>query len=289
MILKNLLYGVVSGLAEFLPVSSRGHQSLLRNLLGITQRDPLLDLFVHISFFLTVLFSCRHVLDAFRKDYQMLSRRGRVRRSAASISRTYELRMLLTAAIPMLVMLILLGNRNDPTSLWLGVYFVINGIILFVPDYLLQSNKDAGKMVGLDGLLMGISYGLSIIPGISAIGAGLSVSIARGADKSHAYNWMLLLTLPAAIVLCFFDVIAIFTAAKITRAMSIFDTAGRISSFLRGKIASTFPFFLSSSSLKGKGYSLIFLANLIRVLSTISPSGPKSLYHLPITFHPPFP
>ena len=213
MILKNLIYGIVSGMSEFLPVSSLGHQSLLRVLFGISARDPLLDLCVHIALLAAVLFSCRNTLDAYKKDYMMLSRRGRTRRSAAGISRTYELRMLLTATIPMLAIMIIFSNRNDVHLLWLGVSFIINGVILFVPDYLMQSNKDAGKMAGIDGILAGVFYGLSVIPGISAIGSGLSVTIARGADKTHAYNWMLLLTIPAAVILCFFDLIAVFSSA----------------------------------------------------------------------------
>lgn len=247
VVLKNLFYGIISGLSAFLPISSRGHQGLFRALFGISHADPLLDLMVHVALVAVAVFSARSTLDGFRKDFRDASRRGRHRRSSASIARTYELRLLMTAAIPMLAMLLIWGNRSDASALWLGVWFIINGIILFVPDYLLQSNKDAGKMAGIDGILIGIFSGLSAIPGISGIGAGMSMAVARGAEKKHAYNWMIILSIPALIVLCFFDAIAIFAASRLSvTAVSIISyLCAMIGAFISGYAAVMIMRFLT--------------------------------------------
>jgi undecaprenyl-diphosphatase len=211
---------------------------LFRDLFGIEQRDPLLDLFVHVAFLIAIIFSCRNTLDAYKKDYIMRTRRGRSRRTAASISRTYELRLIITAAVPMLAILIFCGNKTNPGLLLLGVYYVINGIVLFIPDFLLQSNKDAGKMTSIDGALVGLFYSLSVVPGISGIGSGLSACIARGADKTHAYNWLLLLSIPAIVVLCFFDVIAIFsTSISISFLVILSYILAMVGAFLTGCLA----------------------------------------------------
>ena len=46
---ESCLYGLFSGLAEFLPVSAEAHQVLLRQLFGVEGKLPLLNLLGHIG------------------------------------------------------------------------------------------------------------------------------------------------------------------------------------------------------------------------------------------------
>ena len=55
-LVKSIIYGFISGLTEIIPVSSRGHQSIMMQLFGMSQRDPLLDLMVHIGILACVIF-----------------------------------------------------------------------------------------------------------------------------------------------------------------------------------------------------------------------------------------
>ena len=47
--LESLIYGLISGLAEFLPISAEGHQHIMLYLFGGELRDPVRDFFVHIG------------------------------------------------------------------------------------------------------------------------------------------------------------------------------------------------------------------------------------------------
>ena len=96
------------------------------------------------------------------------------------------------------------------------LFFIVNGIMMFVPDYLRQTNKDASMLSGLDAVLVGLVSGLRILPGFSGMGMGLSLAVCRGADKVQALNWVLTLCAPALIMLCLFDLIGIFTVAGLT-------------------------------------------------------------------------
>ena len=51
--LESLIYGLVSGFSEFLPISSRAHQDLMLLLFGVEGHDPIRDMLVHA----TMLFS----------------------------------------------------------------------------------------------------------------------------------------------------------------------------------------------------------------------------------------
>ena len=62
---ESCLYGLFSGLAEFLPVSAEAHQVLLRQLFGVEGKLPLLNLLVHIGALLAVFFRRkRHAASA---------------------------------------------------------------------------------------------------------------------------------------------------------------------------------------------------------------------------------
>lgn len=217
-LLQSFIYGLFSGISEFLPVSSFGHQALMRVLFGASQWDPLLDLFVHLALLSTVIFVFRSSFEGYRKEFSSLQRRSRNRRAYSNPKRTYELRLLFTAGIAMLAVLLLsgVGRETESNPLLLCLFFILNGIALFVPDYLRQSNKDASMLSGFDAVLIGVASGFRIFPGFSGMGMGLSAAVSRGADKTHALNWTLMLCAPALILLCLFDIIGIFTAVNLT-------------------------------------------------------------------------
>lgn len=217
-LLQSFIYGLLSGVTEFMPISSFGHQTMLRRLFGASYWDPVMDLFVHMALCVTALFVFRSNIDGYIREMGLRQQRGRRRRVYSNPRYTYEVRLLITATITMFaVLLFTAAARNlEANPLLVCLFFVINGIMLFIPDYVRQTNKDAKMLSRFDGVLIGLGSGLRILPGISGVAMGLSVATLRGADKKQALNWMLILCIPALVMLCFFDFIGIFTVAGFT-------------------------------------------------------------------------
>ena len=211
--LQSLLYGIISGLAEFVPISSYGHQVFLRRVFGQEQRDPLMDLLVHIGLLLAVMVSCRSALAGYIQEFSGTKRRRRI--NVRNQRRTYDLRFLIAASLVMLA--VLLFNRStvalEGNFLWLCGFFVINGIVFYVLDHMRHANKDSSQMSGMDAILTGFMGGMSIFPGISRVGMCLASAVGRGAEKSVAYNWALILSVPALMLLILFDLIGLFVTA----------------------------------------------------------------------------
>ncbi len=209
-LLKSIVYGLILGLAEFLPVSSTGHRAIFTQMFGEELRAPVLTLFIHISILAALLFVCRTTILKIRRD--VANHNGR-RSKNHHISRTYyDYRLVKSASIPLIIGTFLssLTTNLNYKLVPVAVFFLINGIILFLPGRMLRANKNAGVMTGLDGLLIGAAGILAIFPGISRIGCILSVASILGANYKDAFNWSLLLSIPVLIVQIALDVLSLF-------------------------------------------------------------------------------
>ena len=207
--IESLIYGIVSGLSEFLPISSQGHQALLKYIFG-TSSEPLREILVHIAMLVAVYISCATYIDRIKRERKIRTNRKRGMQIDRTV--TQELRLIRTAGIPMLlgILLFVFAGKLGGNAGWLALFFVLNGIILYVPEHLPHANKSAGQLGPFDAILIGLFGGLSCLPGASRVGGSLSCAIGRGADQSKAYNWILILSIPALILLLILDIGSIF-------------------------------------------------------------------------------
>ena len=210
-IIKDVLYGLISGFSEFLPVSSLGHQSLLMQLFGWRTREPIRDLVIHIAMIAALLVCNNSFFSSLARERRIAARGRRLKNQLPR--ETYDLRIIRSATVPLILGLLtyLSSMRLERALLWVSLFFCINGVILFIPDYVRGSNKDAKSMSGLDGILLGMLGILSVFPGISRTGVMCAYASIRGGAQSHALNWVLAISLPALIVFCVFDVLLLLT------------------------------------------------------------------------------
>ena len=213
-LLENLLYGFISGASSFIPVSSYGHQTVFRQIIGQAYRNPLTDLFVHLAIVLALWICCNTEINMFIKGFSNKRYRSRSRNMPVDRTRTYEIRLLITASVAMLAVQLFctIAHKTESNLLLTCLFFICNGVVLYITEHVRQSNKEARHMTGLNAIVMGLFSGLGIFPGISRVGAGMSMAIMQGADKSKALKWMLIISVPAVSVLACFDFVNIFTA-----------------------------------------------------------------------------
>lgn len=207
--LEGLLYGIVSGLSAFLPISSDAHQLLLGKLFGAEAPDPVRELLIHAAILASIYLGCKAYLDQLRRERKTHYARG----TRAKPRLLSDFRLVRTATIPMLIVMLLISFslRADVNLLISSAFLLVNAVVLFIPERLMQGNKDARLMSSLDGVLIGASAGLSAIPGISCTGMITSVSVMRGAARQNALNWAFLLSVPALSVLIGLDVLSLFS------------------------------------------------------------------------------
>lgn len=209
---QSLIYGLISGLAEFLPVSGHAHQALLMQMFGATHREPLRDLMVHIALIFALMIAGRSLFSRIRREKKLSTRvvKGQLRRATAKS--LFDLQVVRTAMIPMLMLMLVyfLVSSWEFKPGVLSVVLIVNGILLIIPEYMRHGNKDARAMASAESILFGVISGLSAFPGISRIGAGLSASTGNGADRQNATNWVLMLSLPALCAYIVIDIVGLF-------------------------------------------------------------------------------
>lgn len=236
-VLKNLIYGFVSGITEFLPVSSTAHQGLIRYIFGITARDSLQNLLVHIGVLFAVILGYRETLLRLQREQKNLAS-GRRRAKSLDIKAAYDLKLLKTAAIPLFIGLILsfVTWRWESSLVAIMAFLLLNALILLLADHAPQGNKDARTLTGLDGILIGVLGAFSVLPGVSRTAMITSYTTLRGADRERCASWAIVLCIPAMIFAIIFDFYGIFSfgAGSLTLIGFLGYIASGISAFFGG-------------------------------------------------------
>ena len=242
---ETLIMGIVSGLAEFLPVSASGHQYIFLHLFGEGRLDPLFALLLNLALSASVIVACKSGLRRILAE-RAIEKRGRKFQTYGG--KRYEYRLVSTVTVPLVAGILLSSVLPIPMSLpLLAITFILNGVFLFVTGSMRQGNKDSRRMTMLDSIIMGGCGLFSCIGGFSPIGIVASAGIARGAARHYAVNWALLICLP---VLLTRSLVSLFTLFSIGTSLSllgfIFALLGAALAYLSGRAAIRFIRFISS-------------------------------------------
>lgn len=238
--LESIIYGLISGMSEFLPISSKAHQELAMLLFGVSQNDPVRDFVVHIALIFALYYACTPMFQQIRR-----APRGSYQYTTRQI---VDKRFTRGSTLPMLIGLIVLWYAVRDIEGNLLIYsgmLLLNGILLYLPGRMLQGNKNARSMSQLDSVVFGLVGGLGSITGMSRVGCQTGLAIARGADRQQALNWTLSLSMPALAALAFLDILQIFSAGNVPFW------------------ASFFTYILSAAGSFAGGYCAIKLAQLV--------------------------
>lgn len=209
--LQSILYGLVSGLMDILPVSAQAHRVLLLKFFGLKGESDLLHLMLHLAVFAALYFSCSaHIVRMTRA--KRLSRVPKRKRKRPLDTRSLmDLSMLKTMLVPVILSFFLYRytEKIQGNLLLLALFLFLNGIILYAPQFLPTGNRDSRTLSRVEGLLMGFGGAVAALPGVSAMGAATSVSSVCGVDRGYGLNMALLMNLFLNAGLVVMDVMAI--------------------------------------------------------------------------------
>ena len=212
--LQSILYGFLTGASDVLPVSSRAHGILLLKIFGTTIDGNLMQLFLHVAAMLAIYMSSRSTITRIRRAMALKRIPKRKRRRPLDTKSLMDFRLLRTTAVPIILAYLFYDKLFSLGSnmMLVAFFLLLNGLIIYIPHYLPTGNKDARTMSRVEGLLIGLGGALSVFPGISAMGAMLSVSSVCGVDKEYSLGNALLETMLILLCVSVNDVLRIASA-----------------------------------------------------------------------------
>ena len=194
---ESLLLGIVTGLAEILPVSAQAHNRILVKFIGRGDTGPLLNLFMHLGVLAALYLSSHpHILKMIRaKKMSRIPKRKRKR--PLDTRSMMDLSLLQTMLMPVVLVLLVWRSLESfaANTIIMATLLFLNGLILYIPQFLPSSNKDCRTLSRVEGLLMGLGGGLFAIPGLSGMGAALSVASVTGVDRKYGLNMILMMNM----------------------------------------------------------------------------------------------
>ncbi|MEX0864541.1 MAG: undecaprenyl-diphosphate phosphatase [Acidimicrobiia bacterium] len=191
--LSVVLWGLIQGLTEFLPVSSSGHLVIIPaflSKLGIDVAQP--GLAVSAVLHLGTLVA---VLVYFRADVM------KVVRLAKDPEGKKLAVLVLIGTLPAMVGLPLEGSveRFQESASNVGWALVGTGLILGVGHRLARGTRSLLEGLVPDAILVGVAQAIALIPGISRSGITITAGSARGFSPTEAARFSFLLGIPAIV------------------------------------------------------------------------------------------
>ncbi len=201
--LMSIILGFIQGVAEFLPISSSGHLSLLQTWFGMEEPDNLFNVLLH---FATLIAVCvvywRDILDMITEFFRGIAALTSHQGSSAPVPPARRLVLMVILGTLPLALILPIEDKVEAlgaSNVFVGIALLVTGAILFASDRMARGRKNARTATMKDALLVGCAQAVAVIPGLSRSGTTISAGMALGFDRTFAVRYSFLLSLPAVV------------------------------------------------------------------------------------------
>jgi undecaprenyl-diphosphatase len=257
--LKALIYGLVQGLTEFLPVSSSGHLVLLHQIMPLPFADNLsFDVMLHLGTLLAIVLY-------FRTDIKVLLMEFFASFRSFPQSLSTMPWILLIASLPAVIVgaaLDSLVSKTLETPLVVATTLTLVAILFLWIER--RPETFTKTTINLPvGLKIGLAQAVAIIPGVSRSGATIIAGLAQGLKRETAVRFSFLLSIPIIAGASLKKVPVLFHGGLLPNEYVIISIAFG-ASFLAGLWAIEFMLkFIKTKTLRPFAYYRLALAAVV--------------------------
>jgi len=267
-LLQAIVYGIVQGLTEFLPISSTAHLRIVPALLGWDDPGAAYAAIIQLG-------TTAAVLGYFAKDIVRIARAWLAALAHKKPMETVDARMgwcVIAGTIPVVVLGLTLKKliENQFRSLYVIAFAaIVMAIILALAEKLAQHKRGLETVTLKDGILVGLAQSVALIPGSSRSGCTLTGGLLLGLQRDAAARFSFLLSIPATVGAGLFELRHAFKH-EAPAALSVAPlVVGTIVSFIVGwlAIAWLLRYLRTRSTLVFIVYRLLLGASLLVLLT----------------------
>jgi len=201
-----LFLGLVQGIAEFLPISSSGHLSILQNLFRMEYSEEshlLFDVLLHLGTLVSICAVYRVEIKEMIVDgieYLRLKSDSNSDEPVVLKPPGRALLFVIVGTLPLFLFFWIPVSRLFFNTYFIGFSLIMTGFILYVAsNYIKEGNKTDKTMTLTDAILIGLAQAVAVVPGLSRSGTTISVGLARGLSGAFAVRFSLMLSIPAVL------------------------------------------------------------------------------------------
>jgi undecaprenyl-diphosphatase len=210
-LLHAVVYGVVQGLTEFLPVSSTGHLRIVQALLdpnysdkehqaGFTAFTAVIQLGTTLAVVLYFWRELLHITVAWARGL-----------FDKSVRPSLEYRMgwyLIYATIPVGVFGLIFSSQIETgaRNLWfIACALIALALLLLLAERVGTRTRGEEDLNSRDAFVVGAAQAVSLIPGSSRSGVTITAGLFRGLDRETAARFSFLLSIPAVVLSALYE------------------------------------------------------------------------------------
>jgi len=205
-LILSVFLGIVQGIAEFLPISSSGHLSILQNLFRMEYTEEyhlLFDVLLHLGTLVSICAVYRAEIKEMISDgieYLRLKSDSNSDEPVALKPPGRALLFIIIGTLPLIFVIFIPFSQLFFNTLFIGFALIMTGCILYVSSkFIKEGNKTDKTMTIADAIFIGLAQAVAVVPGLSRSGTTISVGLARGLSGAFAVRFSLLLSIPAVI------------------------------------------------------------------------------------------
>ncbi len=194
-----VLYGLIQGFSEFVPVSSSGHLALLPFLLEIEDPGLYFDLCLHVGTAFAVIIYFRSQLSLIYQNCLALIKNPKDYRRISENQMSLQLLMSTGVSVIAIFALMPLAKFWGRSESLIAFNLIFFGLLLFIADRFqtrYQKSPFLGSSSFFLAIMVGLAQSIAIFPGVSRSGITLTMSRFLGVSRYQAAEFSFLLSLP---------------------------------------------------------------------------------------------
>jgi len=187
-ILQAIVYGIVQGIGEFLPISSTAHLVLVPWLFGWEDPGVVFDVALHLG-------TAAAVILFFLRDWINLIHAGFTKPHSKDGKLFW---LIVVATIPGALFGVILDKymENFRNAALIGVMLIVVGIILYAADRYGKKKVDIMETGVKRSIIIGIAQVFAVIPGVSRSGITITAGRLMGMTREGIARFTFLISAP---------------------------------------------------------------------------------------------
>ncbi len=196
-LIEALIFGIVQGISEFLPISSTAHIIIVELLLGYNFPGLAFEIYLHIaSVFAVMLYFRRELWAVITGFFSYFGKKT----PENKIYFMFGIYIIIATAITGVLGIFLKFQVVEvmKTPAFIAFALVVTGTALILIERFKEyGNRREENMTYLDAVLVGLAQTVAVLPGISRSGSTVIVALWAGLDRETAVRYSFLLVIPA--------------------------------------------------------------------------------------------